>query len=377
MSDQGSYPPPGSGPPPPGPPLPGPPPGPPPPGPPPTPPPPGAPGAPRHPRAAHKPGAVPLRPLHLGDIYDATFRIIRYNPQATVGSAVLVAAAAMAIPVLVTAVATALLDLSLDLGGTGSAPAPGTAEVVGILGSAGSLLLGSVLMSLGLVLVTGMVAHVTMAATLGHRLGLGGAWRATYGKRWRLVGLTLLLGLLTTAFVGTYVLAWVAVVAAEEPLLVVGFAVVSVPLVLAAGLWFWVRVYYLPAPALMLEDVGVLGAIGRGFALTRGQFWRTCGIALLTWLVAQVASSILTVPFSLVSQFAPLLMGGSQLTLLVVVGFAAAGSVVAAAFVAPFTSAVVSLQYLDLRMRQEGFDLALLARTGVAGPGPSHGPGTP
>ena len=42
--------------------------------------------------AAHKPGALPLRPLTLGDMYDAAFRIIRFNPKATVGSAVLVAA---------------------------------------------------------------------------------------------------------------------------------------------------------------------------------------------------------------------------------------------------------------------------------------------
>ena len=35
--------------------------------------------------AAHKPGAMPLRPLGLGDIYDAAFRIIRFNPKATVG----------------------------------------------------------------------------------------------------------------------------------------------------------------------------------------------------------------------------------------------------------------------------------------------------
>ena len=34
--------------------------------------------------------------------------------------------------------------------------------------------------------------------------------------------------------------------------------------------WFWVRVYYLPVPALMLERVGILAAIGRGFRLTRG-----------------------------------------------------------------------------------------------------------
>src|SRR4051812_33711794 len=64
--------------------------------------------------AAHKPGALPLRPLGLGDMYDAAFRIIRFNPRATVGSAVLVAAVAMALPVLATAAFTWAADLSLD-----------------------------------------------------------------------------------------------------------------------------------------------------------------------------------------------------------------------------------------------------------------------
>ena len=66
--------------------------------------------------AAHKPGAMPLRPLGLGDFYDAAFRIIRFNPKATVGAAVLVAAVAMAIPVLATAVLSGAADLTLDDG---------------------------------------------------------------------------------------------------------------------------------------------------------------------------------------------------------------------------------------------------------------------
>ena len=45
-------------------------------------------------------------------MYDAAFKIIRFNPRATVGSAVLVAAIAMAIPVLATAALGAALDLS-------------------------------------------------------------------------------------------------------------------------------------------------------------------------------------------------------------------------------------------------------------------------
>src|SRR3954469_22646596 len=64
--------------------------------------------------AAHKPGVIPLRPLALGDMYDAAFRIIRFNPKATVGSAVLVSAVAMAIPVAITAVLTATMSLSVD-----------------------------------------------------------------------------------------------------------------------------------------------------------------------------------------------------------------------------------------------------------------------
>jgi hypothetical protein len=124
--------------------------------------------------AAHKPGAMPLRPLALGDMYDAAFRIIRFNPKATVGSAVLVAAVSMAVPVLVTAVLTALVDLSAAQSGDDLT----TAELLGYVGSIGSLFLGTMLQSVGTILVTGMVAHVTAAAAIGRRLSLGEAWAA-------------------------------------------------------------------------------------------------------------------------------------------------------------------------------------------------------
>src|SRR3954469_24619201 len=90
--------------------------------------------------AAHKPGAMPLRPLGLGDMYDAAFRIIRFNPKATVGSAVLVAAGAMAIPILVTAIFTATVNVTIDQAGT-----PDDESLVGFAGSFGSLFLGVLL----------------------------------------------------------------------------------------------------------------------------------------------------------------------------------------------------------------------------------------
>ena len=59
---------------------------------------------------------------------------------------------------------------------------------------------------------------------------------------------------------GAYVLLWVAVVVAsgDNVLPVVLWGLVSVPAFICVMVWFWVRVYYLPVPALMLEPVGDL-----------------------------------------------------------------------------------------------------------------------
>jgi hypothetical protein len=310
--------------------------------------------------AAHKPGAIPLRPLNLGDMYDAAFRIIRFNPKATVGSAVLVAVVAMAIPVLVTSLLTWTVGLSLDQ----ADGAVSGAETAGVIGSFASLGLGTILQSIGLILVTGMIAHVTAAAAVGRRLSLGEAWRATHGKRWRLIGLAALLGLMLVGLLGFYALTWVAVVLAGDGAAMLVYGLLSVPIFLAFLGWFWIRVYYLPVPALMLEPVGVTGAIGRGFRLTRGQFWRTFGIALLTVVIAQTAGSMLSLPATLLG---PVLVGvlSPQYAVLGLVLTNAFTSVVAAAFVAPFTTAVASVQYLDQRMRKEAYDVELMSRAGI------------
>ena len=312
--------------------------------------------------AAHKPGAMPLRPLTLGDMYDAAFRIIRFNPKATVGSAVLVTAVAMLIPVVVTAVLTWSVNLSLDPGDDGFTGA----EAAGLVGALGSLLLGTVLQSLGLILVTGMVAHVTMAAAVGKKLSLGEAWAATAGKRLKLVGLVLLLGLMLVLLIALFVLIWVAAVTTVDGAGgLFGFFLVSVPAFVAVLWWFWIRIYYLPVPALMLEDVGVFGAIERGHALTRKVFWRVFGIALLTAIITSIAGSMLGVPVTMVMD--ALLSGGldSKYAALSLTLVNAVSSVVQAAFVAPFTAAVTSLQYVDQRIRKEAFDVELMTRAGI------------
>jgi len=313
--------------------------------------------------AAHKPGAFPLRPLGLGNIYDGAFRIIRFNPKATVGAAVMVTAVAMLIPVLVTVALTFTVGIAVDASGELD-PDATTADALGVLAAYGSLLVSLVVAQVGVVFVTGMVAHVTRGAAVGRRLDLGQAWAATRGKRWRLLGLTLVINLAFLALLVGYVLAWVAVVALNDsPWPVVVWGVVSVPAFVALCCWLWIRFYYLPVPALMLEPVGVFGAIGRGWALSARQFWRTFGIALLTVVIVQFAGGLLSMPVSLIGNVAAL-AAPEYATLLLILTQAVA-LVIQNAFVAPFLAAVTSVQYVDLRMRKEAFDVELMREAGI------------
>ncbi|MFC7494706.1 MULTISPECIES: hypothetical protein [unclassified Nocardioides] len=312
--------------------------------------------------AAHKPGAMPLRPLGLGDIYDAAFRIIRFNPKATVGSAVLVAAIAMVLPVL----GTAVLTLAVDFSGSTSED---TADAIGGVTALAAIGLGSVLQYVGLIFVTGMIAHVTAAAAIGRRLSLGEAWAATRGSRWRLVGLTTMIGLMWLGLLGGYVLASIFVVLAspswEVPAV---WFVVTVPVALALGCWLWIRLTYLAVPALMIERTGISRGFGRAVSLTRRQFWRTFGIGLLTLVVTSVAAQILTVPFAILGPVLSLLTDDAGIALLLMVVVNALGTVVSTAFVAPFTAAVTSLQYLDQRIRKEAYDVELMTQAGITAP---------
>ena len=145
------------------------------------------------------------------------------------------------------------------------------------------------------------------------------------------------------------------------------FVIASIPAFAAAMWWFWIRIYYLPVPALMLEDVGIFGAIERGHALTSRSFWRVFGIAILTTLVTAIASAMLTVPLGLGLGAVTGGGGSSELDAIWASLVGAITAVVQSAFVAPFTAAVTSLQYVDQRIRKEAFDVELMTRAGVPG----------
>ena len=314
--------------------------------------------------AAHKPGAIPVRPLSLGEMYDGAFKIIRFNPKATVGSALLVSAITMSIPVLATIVLTWTVGTSFDMFSENPVDVD---DLAGTLGAFGAFLIGAILQFFGLMLVTGMICHVTAAAAVGKRLDLASAWEATKGKRWALIGLSVLLWVATLLLISVLVAGLVIGVALIGGGAAVLFALVWCPAALAFMVWFWIKVFYLPIPALMLEpQTGVTGAIGRGYRLTGQHFWRVFGIALLTVIVTQIAGSIISTPFSIIGLVVSGIIGSDGGLVSYIITNALA-TVLSSAFTAPFLAAVVSLQYLDLRMRKEAYDVELMTQAGIIG----------
>src|SRR5262249_13623602 len=131
---------------------------------------------------------------------------------------------------------------------------------------------------------------------------IGEAWGATRGKRWRLLGMALMLGFFEIFAIA--VVAGIIILFALNTTLgtTVLAALILVPLLIAGYVLFWVRVRALAVPAFMLEPVGVFGAISRSLRLTARQFWRLFGILLLTAVVVTVAAGILGAPFSIAGQ---------------------------------------------------------------------------
>src|SRR6266508_5844509 len=142
-------------------------------------------------------------------------------------------------------------------------------------------------------------------------------------------------------------LVWLTVIHAV--LLLLAFAACIVP-----GVWLYAA-WALAIPALLLEDVRGLKALGRSFSLVRGRWWPTAGILLLANLLASA------VALGLGLLALPLLRTGGGNDFVVELAYAVF-TAAANVLTIPFISALVTVIYFDLRVRKEGFDLQLMAQ---------------
>jgi hypothetical protein len=310
---------------------------------------------------ALKPGVIPLRPLSMSDIFNASVTYIRTNPKATLGltTIVVVVTQVLALLIQVGPLAATGALAPLTTGDVGQEEISSSATIALLLSSAA----GSVTAVLAGIVLSGLLTVVVGRAVFGATMSIGEAWQRVRGR------LLALLSVTAIEVVGAALMIAVVVGLVVAVSQIVGGAAAFVVGVLF-GLALVVLLVYLYtmlsfAPTLIvLERIGVAAAITRSFALVRNDFWRVFGIRLLAVVVAGVVSGAVSVPFSLVGQVM-LMVGQTTATTVIAFVLISIGGAIGQIITSPFSAGVVVLLYTDRRIRAEAFDLVL--QTGAAG----------
>lgn len=318
------------------------------------------------PPQAPKPGIVALRPLGVADILDGAVAYVRRDPRTVLGiSAVL----SLVLVVLSFAANFAAFRSLADVSSADYYDGGATDELVtgGSLGGDLTAVVAALLTLPISVVATGLLTVVVGQAVLGRRVSAGEAWRGARPQLWRLLGLTVLVGLIVGG------IAVVGIAAAV--LLGILIAQVSAPLGVLIGLGLgagavvvtvWVAVRLLLSPAaLVLERSGVIAALRRSSVLVRGSWWRVFGIALLAQVIAALIAQVLTIPFAIVGVVLAVAFPSNGALWWVTLAAVSVGTFVGTLVTMPFTAGVTALQYVDQRIRREALDLELARAAGV------------
>jgi hypothetical protein len=316
------------------------------------------------PPPALRPGVIPLRPLGLSDIFNASLSYIRTNPKATLGLTTIVVVVAQVVALLLQIgplAATGILSpTAAGRVGQSDAAEISDSAIVGLLLSS---LAGIVTTVLAGIVLSGLLTVVVGRAIFGATIGVGDAWRRARGRLLPLLGVTALEGIGAAVLIAVVVgvVAVVDQIAGGAAAFIVG-ALFGLALV-ALLIYLYTMLSFAPT-LIVLERIGVMPAITRSFALVKNDFWRVFGIRLLAVVVAGVVSAAVTAPFSFVGQIM-LMVGQSTGTMIIAVVLITIGSAIGQIITAPFNAGVVVLLYTDRRMRSEAFDLVL--QTGATG----------
>ena len=121
---------------------------------------------------------------------------------------------------------------------------------------------------------------------------------------------------------------------------------------------------YVAVPALIVENLGPVQAIGRSVSMVRHRFWPTFWTGFLAAIIIGIISAIVSSIIQL-SVTGPAIFSATdtgELSGGLVFASSAVSSALVSIFQTPFLAAVGLAVYFDLRVRLEGFDLELLAR---------------
>ncbi len=276
---------------------------------------------------APKPGCIPLRPLDVGEILGGALEAIRRNARTVLGLSAVAAVIQAVIALFVQRYANLQGGRAIDQSDPAN-PQVYWGQLAKVLASTlGLSLLGTIFAAV----LTGMIVVVVTEDVVGRRASLELVWSKVRSRIWRLILLSLLVGLLTA---------------------------VGLVLCLAPGIWLW-GIWAVAVPALIIENRSLGQALRRSQNLVRGTFWRVWGIRALgfglTLALGGVVSAVMGAIAGAVTGDQPvsLLGAGAGSLSWAYLLISALGTALVVALTAPYQASLDSLLYVDLRMRKE------------------------
>jgi hypothetical protein len=325
-----------------------------------------------------KPGVIPLRPLGLSDILEGAVSTVRAHWRTVFGISLSVAVTVQAVSTLVTGVF--FQHSGTDLNALQNNPDATLGQALRALRDLmASTATTAIIGVLGQMVATALLTLVVSRSVLGRPVTSGETWRDARPQMPRLLGMMLLAALISIAAVGVGIAPGLVVAAAGQVGMGAALGVLGGALGVAAAVWFSVSLS-LAAPALMLERQGVRAAMTRSFRLVRGSWWRVFGIQFVAGILVLLITSVLSIPFTTIASLAS--SGGDAANALVsgaaptgwgYLVIVAIGSAVGSTLALPLSAGVVTLLYMDQRIRREGLDIELARAAGIQGYGANTG----
>jgi hypothetical protein len=260
-----------------------------------------------------------LRPLGIGEILDAGIKLFLRHWRTLVLSVVGLILPVQILSALVTA---SIAPEQFDLTSTET----GVDE-----GEEAEFLVGQGVIALLSVISILLATAVCFKAVADAYLGVEPDWRRSLRFAVRRLG-----GLLGVAILGG---------------LLVALATIAL---IVPGIWLFVM-YSVAVPALLLERIGPVAALRRSFRLVRRRWWSTAGALLVGYLLIGIIGALVSGVIMVIPNVV-----AEDNTLAAALG-AVVGGTVGSVLTTPYSAAVVTLLYFDLRVRKEGLDLQLIA----------------
>ena len=302
-------------------------------------------------------GSGRFRSMSVGEWLDATFTLYRRNFAliASISAVVQIPYALLTWLLFeLTGVATFVRSPFASLGAQSITQAQAQQLLNSYLGVL-VVTLGLLLLSLLIVVPLGEAATTRAVSDryLDRPSSLLSAYRAAWGRLGALIAMILILILVYAGSLAVVILFTALLAAAGAGGLGALLAIIAFIGLVPVLIMIYVRTV-VAVPAIVLERVSGWGGLKRSWQLISGRFWPTFGrmllLVLITSIISGVVSTIFQVPGNLIAPNNSFV-------------FEQVAGAIAAVFVGPITYIGVTLLYYDIRIRKEGFDIEMLARS--------------